>query len=150
MSDVPESMKSELAMWNNGKGISLGHWTANTGNFSLAVGYSELFWPRFVEFEEYVLLEGFGLEGLRSFEQGAGATRRSIEQVMNHFHIADVQHSSCADVSSDKLIILGRRLREIYVAKLAYEFPGRAFSVEFFQPDDPEELDGYQVTFSQT
>ncbi|MCR6498975.1 hypothetical protein MUO32_08030 [Shinella sp. CPCC 101442] len=150
MSDLPESMKSDLMEWNNGGGISLADWTANTGNFSLAVGYSELFWPRFVEFEKYVFLEDFGLDGLRSFEQAPGATRRSIEQVMNHLHVADIQHSACTDVTSDKLVILGCRLREIYAVKLAYEFPDRKFSVEFFQPDDPEELEGYQVTFSQT
>lgn len=150
MSDLPESMKAALEKWNSGRGISLVDWTANVGNFSLAVGYSELFWPRFVEFEQYVLMEGFGLDGLRSFEQGAGATRRSIEQVMNHFHIADVQHAACADISPDKLVVLGRRLREIYSSKLAYDFPTRKFSVEFFQPDDPEELESYQLTFFQT
>lgn len=149
MSDIPESMKSGLMTWNNGRGISLVDWTANSGSFSLAVGYSELFWPRFVEFEKYVLLEGFRLEGLRSFERGPGATRCSVEQVMNHFHIADIQHAACADITADKLVVLGSRLREIYAAKLAFEFPGRKFSVEFFQPDDPEELEDYQVTFFQ-
>ncbi len=149
MSDIPESMKSELMTWNNGRGIGLMEWTANTGSFSLAVGYSELFWPRFIEFENYVLLEGFGLEGLRSFERAPGATRHSIEQVMNHFHIADIHHEACADITADKLVILGSRLREIYAAKLAFEFPGRKFSVEFIQPDDPEELEDYQLTFSQ-
>lgn len=149
MSDLPDSMKPDLMKWNSGAGISLADWTANTGNFSLAVGYSDLFWPRFVKFEEYVFLEGFGLDGLRSFEQTPGATRRSIEQVMNHRHVADVQHAACVDIASDKLIFLGRRLLEIYAAKLAYEFRDRKFTIEFYQPKDPEELEGYQITFFQ-
>lgn len=51
MEYIPESMISELASWNDDQGIGLSTWTACTGNFSLAVGYSEIFWPRFVVFE---------------------------------------------------------------------------------------------------
>ena len=149
MADIPESMQSELASWNNGRGIGLLDWTANSGNFSLAVGYSELFWPRFVEFEEYVLVEGFNLESLRSFERNSEATRKSVEQVMNHFHIADIHHEACPGIAADKLIFLGNRLREIYTAKLAFQFPHRNFLVEFFQPQEPEELEDYQLTFFQ-
>ncbi len=32
--DTPESMKPELAAWNNGDGIDLETWVANEGNFS--------------------------------------------------------------------------------------------------------------------
>ena len=79
MANIPESMKSELASWNHGRGISLTNWTANRGNFSLAVGYSEMFWPRFVEFEKYVLFEGFNMESLRAFERNLEATRQSVD-----------------------------------------------------------------------
>lgn len=57
MANIPDSMKSELAAWNDGRGISLRDWTANSGNFSLAVGYSEIFWPRFVAFEKYGVIQ---------------------------------------------------------------------------------------------
>jgi len=81
MVDIPESMKSELASWNNGRGIGLLDWTTNSGNFSLAVGYSELFWPRFVEFEEDVLVEGFNPQSLRSFERNPEANRPRIRRL---------------------------------------------------------------------
>ncbi|CAN7353786.1 hypothetical protein [Rhizobium sp. LjRoot254] len=149
MTDIPESMKSELANWNDDRGIDLSDWTACSGNFSLAVGYSEIFWPRFVAFEKYVLMEGFGLEGLRSFERDPEATRQSIESVMNHLHIADLQHDACSDIAADKLIILGERLCEIYSAKLAWQFPDRRFVVEFAQPENREEFEDYQLSFFQ-
>lgn len=149
MTDVPESMKSELAAWNDGQGIDLYSWTACTGSFALAVGYSEVFWPRFVEFERYVLTEGFHVEHLRSFERNPEATRESVEWVMNHIHIAEIQHDACADIAADKLIILGERLREIYAVKLAFQFPDRRFCVEFYQPEDPEEFRDYQLSFFQ-
>ena len=46
--DIPESMRDELAGWNNDAGISLETWIGCSGNFSLAVGYSSVFWPEFV------------------------------------------------------------------------------------------------------
>ncbi|MBA1349719.1 hypothetical protein [Rhizobium sp. WYCCWR 11146] len=150
MTNIPNSMKTELAAWNDGRGISLRDWTANSGNFSLAVGYSEIFWPRFVAFEKYVLVDGFNIEGLRSFEQNPEATRQSIEWVMNHFHIADIQHSACTDMAGDKLAILGERLREIYMAKLGWQFPDRTFVVEFVQPERADDFPDYQMSFCQT
>ena len=149
MTGIPDSMQEELASWNNGRGIDLWDWTACTGNFSLAVGYSEIFWPRFVEFEGYVLIEGFDIEGLRSFEKNGKATRQSIERVMNHLHIADIQHAECTDIAADKLIILGERLQEIYAAKLAMQFPDRKFVIEFVRPEDPNAFADYQVSFYQ-
>ncbi|NYT32893.1 hypothetical protein [Rhizobium sp. WYCCWR 11128] len=150
MTNIPNSMKTELAAWNDGRGISLRDWTANSGNFSLAVGYSEIFWPRFVAFEKYVLVDGFNIEGLRSFEQNPEATRQSIEWVMNHFHIADIQHSACTDMAGDKLAILGERLREIYMVKLGWQFPDRTFVVEFVQPERADDFPDYQMSFCQT
>jgi hypothetical protein len=41
---APESMKSELAAWNNGAGIAIEPWVGCAGNFSLAVGYASVFW----------------------------------------------------------------------------------------------------------
>jgi hypothetical protein len=55
----------ELPDWNNGKGIDVESWIDCTGNFQLAVGYSTLFWPRFVEFEDCVLREGFSVDSYR-------------------------------------------------------------------------------------
>jgi hypothetical protein len=144
---IPQSIVSELADWNDGAGIDLVDWTANTGSFSLAVGYSEVFWPRFTEFENYVLMESFSLAALRSFESLPQITRQSIERVMNHLHIADIQHGACTDIAADKLIFLGHRLREIYAAKLALDFPDRKFLVEFYCPEQSQDFEDYQLSF---
>jgi len=149
LTNIPDSLKPELDAWNAGQGISLCDWTANRGSFSLAVGYSDVFWPRFVAFERYILMDGFSVDGLRSFENDPEATRQSIEWVMNHLHIADIQHQDCPDIASDKLVLLGERLREIYAVKLAWQFPDRAFIVEFIQPEDPREFADYQLSFFQ-
>ncbi|ESW88995.1 hypothetical protein NKI48_09455 [Mesorhizobium sp. M0644] len=146
--DVPASMKAELAAWNNGSGIDLQSWVGCEGRFALAVGYSTIFWPKFVTFERYVLMEGFSEEGLRSFERDPNATRQSVEAVMNHLHIADIHALGAADISRDKLVFLGSVLKEIYEAKLQWQFANRRFVVEFFASDS-RDLEDYQLSFWQ-
>ena len=145
---IPESMRAELSAWNNGKGIELESWVSCEGNFRLAVGYTSVFWPNFVEFEDYILMEGFSVDSVRGFEQQEGSTPKSVEWVMNHLHIADI-HYECKDISSDKLIQLGKTLKEIYEAKLKYLFPEKPCIVEFYQPSDTEDMIEYQISFWQ-
>ena len=67
---------------------------------------------------------------------------------MNHVHIADIHHGR-EDISIDKLLVIGNVLKEIYEAKLHWQFPDRPCSVELFIPDDPDDLTGYQLSFWQ-
>ncbi len=143
-----EALIPEMRDWNNGAGIDINSWIGCAGNFSLAIGYSTIFWPRFVEFEGYILNEGFDLPSLRTFEGRSGATRYSVEWVMNHLHIADIQYYNCDDITQEKIVYLGRLLQEIYRVKLAWQFPRRKMNVEFYEPEDGELLE-YQLSFYQ-
>ncbi len=147
--EIPISMKTELAAWNNGAGIDLQSWTGCEGRFALAVGYGSIFWPEFVEFEGYILPKGFSDTSLRGFEGREGTTRRSVEYVMNHLHVADIQHYGCPDISKDKILVLGNLLKEVYEAKLKWKFPDRPCQVEFYVPTDDDDLIDYQVSFWQ-
>jgi len=149
MTDIPASMKAELAAWNNGQGIDLASWIGCEGNFRLAVGYSTIFWPEFVEFDGYILRAGFSEQSLRSFEIQQGGGRRAVESVMNHRHIASVQHDGCGDLSKDKLVLLSRVLKEIHEAKLSWQFPDRPCRVSLLTPTDESDLMDYQITFWQ-
>src|SRR2546425_13358364 len=108
MSTAPADMLSELAEWNNGKGIDLDSWVACSGNFRLAVGYSTIFWPRFVLFEDYIFREGFTIESVRGFEAQCKGHKRSVEAVLNHLHIADIH--GCEDITEQRVVYLGRIL----------------------------------------
>jgi hypothetical protein len=146
--DTPESMKAELAAWNNGAGIDIESWVGCEGKFSLAVGYSSIFWPSFTLFEGYILREGFSEDSLRGFERN-GRSRKSVEWLMNHLHIADIQYYGCSDASKDKLLLLGNVLKEIYQAKLQWQWPDRPCTVEFYISEDADDLMEYQVSFWQ-
>jgi hypothetical protein len=151
---IPESMKEELGAWNNGQGIDLEGWVGCAGNFSLAVGYTTVFCPQFVEYEDYIFqsdepIDEESEKHIRGFEAQDGSTPLSVEWVINHLHIADLQYRGCEDVSSDKLIILGNALKDIYEARLAYLFPNKPCVVEFHIPENPEDYDEYQISFWQ-
>jgi hypothetical protein len=147
--DIPQSMQDQLAAWNDGAGIDLESWVGCEGRFALAVGYATVFWPTFVEFEGYILRKGFSESALRGFEGQDGSTRKSVEWVMNHLHLEDIQHLGCPDITQDKLIVLGKVLKEIYQVKLQWQFPDRPCVVELSVPDNTSDLSRYQLSFWQ-
>jgi hypothetical protein len=137
----------ELPNWNNGKGITVESWIGCSGNFQLAIGYTTLFWPQFVEFEGYVFREGFSVESLRGF-QSQGPSRKNVEAVMNHLHIAAIHYHDLSNCTIDHALYLGRALREIYQMKLASKFPARRFEV-IFDESAREDIMAYEITFYQ-
>ena len=147
-------MQAELAKWNNGNGTDLETWVGCMGNFSLTVGYTTIFWPEFVEVEGYIFRGGVSLsaliKNLRQYEKDPRYSKKSIEWVMNHLHVVDIHYGGCEDVSSDKLVIIGNTLKEIYSAKLKSQFPNNPCTVEFYIPEDINDLSEYQVSFWQT
>jgi len=147
--DVPESMRAELAAWNNGGGIDLESWVGCEDNFRLAIGYAAIFWPAFVEFDRYLLRAGFSVEALRGFEAEPDIDRRSVETVMNHLHIADIQYCGAPDLTPDKALLLCVILKEIYEAKLQWQFPSRPCRVSIHVPEDPSATSEYEVSFWQ-
>ena len=143
-------MRGDLAAWNNGAGIELEAWVGCVGSFQLAIGYSTVFWPRLVLHEGYILREGFSESALRGFEKQHRGDPRAVEAVMNHLHLADIQHFGCIDASHDKLLYLGKILAEMYSAKLAWQFPERPCVVHLHSPDNEDgELRSREITFWQ-
>lgn len=136
-----------LAEWGDTE-ISIADWVGEVGNFELAIGYSRVFWPRFVEFRGYVLVEEAADEDLVAmWEATTGGDKRAVEAVLNHIHMIDINGGNpTASHNESQLIELGRTLRDIYSAKLAWQFPDRKFEVVF---DDSAGLSAeeYEVTF---
>ncbi len=153
---TPQSMQDELHRWNNGSGIDLETWVGCSGNFSLAVGYVSLFNPHFAEAEDYIFqidkdeetVEAC-LASIRQWERQKDSHPFKTEWLVNHFHIEDIHYLGCEDIAADKLMVIGNALKEIYQAKLAYQFPDRACEVEFYLPDDKENYHEYQLSFWQ-
>jgi hypothetical protein len=145
MSKIPESMIQELNSWNNGSGVDLETWVNAMGNHSLAIGYTSIFWPEFVVFEGFILNKNFNVKSFRSFD--SSQNRLSTEWVMNHIHLAHIHSGN--DMTKDKLVYLGNTLKEIYEVKLSWQFPESPCTVEFYIPEDIDDLSEYQISFWQ-
>ena len=139
---------AELPAWNNGAGISVESWIGCAGNFELAVGYSRLFWPDFVEHEDCVFFADFAVDSYRGFMDQCNGDRRRVETVMNHRHVFDYFSHAGGSATEAQIIYLGRVLKDIWQAKLMRDFPHRHFVVSF--PEGPyEDLIDYEVSFWQ-
>ena len=142
-------MLAHMSKWNHGAGVSLEGWVGALGSFDLAVGYSTLFWPTFEINGKYVFIEGCSKKSIKGFENQAGSTPHSVEWVLNHIHIADV-HGNDDDIPTpEHCFFLGNVLKEIYEAKLKWQFPDRPCEVEFYVPEDKDDIIEYQLSFWQ-
>lgn len=148
MTDTPPSMRDELGTWKDGTEIDLATWITGSGTFGLAVGYSTVFWPRFRVIDKYILRRLVTPEQIRVWESVPGMTSRSVEAMLNHVHMIDMHYSN-EDASPDKLLFVGNVLKEVYQAKLAWQFPDRPCRVQFDVPANKADLAGYELTFWQ-
>lgn len=151
MADEPtdfDALIPGLRDWNDGAGIDPRGWAECIGNYPLAIGYSLIFWPRFVRFEKYVLREGFSESSLRGFEAHTGVHRTSVEWVMNHVHMTDIHLNAEEEPNEAQLRYLGRILKEIHEVKLRSDFPDLRFEVEFNDEPGLDPVD-YQMSFYQ-
>lgn len=144
-----EQLIPELKDWNNGKGIDVESWIGCVGDFQKAIGYSTVFWPAFAEVEGCIVREGVTSKNVLDWLEQCKGDRAGVEATINHLHLQDLHHADCEDVTPERLAYLGRLLKEIYECKLKRDFPEKAFVVEFYEPDDKDDLLGYVLTFHQ-
>jgi hypothetical protein len=81
---------------------------------------------------------------VQAWEEGRGSDKRGIEATVNHLHIADL-HCGSEDITRERILFLAEVLKEAYSAKLAWQFPDRPCLVELFEPEDRNDLVGYQI-----
>lgn len=135
----------ELESWGDTP-TGIEDWINARGDYQLAIGYSRVFWPRIIKFGEYYLVEtSADSESVSHWEQHLGGDKSAVEAMLNHVHMVDL-HVNASGHNQAQLIELGRTLKEIYQAKLAWAFPDEKFEVEFNAA--PGQLaEDYQVTF---
>lgn len=144
----------ELKNWkkDNGESFGIEDWIACEGDIKLAIGFSTVFWPEFIEFEGCIMRANSFDEG--NFNDWKKAeyieNMRQIELVINHIHLVDLfSWEKQQNINVDQIRHLGRRLKNMLEAKLKFDFPTYEFEVEFNGDIDFEDLYDYEVTFSQ-
>jgi hypothetical protein len=92
-----------------------------------------------------------------------------LELVINHVHVVDLFTTASSKqsvlnkvfnkqpkattettlINKEQVVFLGNKLREMYRAKLAHQFPDKEFDVSFDYINNPDHLEDYQLTFHQ-
>ena len=116
-----QNLIPEIKDWqkHNGDKFDVEDWIAIEGNIKLAIGYTSIFWPDFIEYENCVFLKShFSIENYNEWKNVAYVEYFSqIEYVLNHIHILDLfaeKQGKQLEISKDQIIYLGNVLREIY------------------------------------
>ncbi|RED13238.1 hypothetical protein [Pontivivens insulae] len=150
---IPPDFRIHLNQWNAGTSappVTPEAYSEMMGNYWLAVGYADLFWPDFQLVDGLILRPGLDAGSIDAWR--AQLTEpAAIEQMLNHIHISDIHMNALSEgeVTVESCIYLGEVLAEMYAAKLALQFPDRPCEVEFYRPDDFDDIIGYQITFWQ-
>jgi hypothetical protein len=138
----------ELQAWNEGRGIGPLDYVFSVARPDVTVALVELFWPPFVEFEGYVLREGFDEEILRSWEARPGIKRENIEAAINFLDVgllfANSKEAESALLDA-RMAFVRATLSETYTAKLARDFPDNHFEVVLIDDEDDFAISFFQI-----
>jgi len=150
-----ENLIPDLKNWKrqDGKTFSIDDWIISEGNVSFAIGYSYLFWPDFIEYEDCVIIKKhFDAGNFESWKQSGSVKDYSqIEKVLNHIHILDLfgTDKKKDEVNYEQIKFLGNKICEIFNTKLKVQFPDRDFVFIFNGNDILDAFNEYELTFYQ-
>jgi hypothetical protein len=119
-------------------------------DYDLAAAFSKLFWPDFIEVEDYVLLaENYEQTNFEDWKKRFNGGRHDIEAMINHVHIRDLFLNSPKHVEYPGKLhkYLADVLAICWKHALQEAFPERTFTVSVF--DDPVHSYGPEITFYQ-
>ena len=144
----------ELKDWKkkNGESFDIQDWIACEGNIKLAIGFSSIFWPDFLEHDGCVLLASrFSLKSFNDWTKAEYVMHYGqIESVFNHSHLVDFfSWENQKEINIDQIRYLGNMLKQMYQSKLKSDFPEKVFEVAFNGDEDYEDLYDYEITFYQ-
>lgn len=148
MSSEPDNLIPELQQWNDDRGINMDGYLSCMGNYELAVVCANFFWPTFVEHDGCVFRGDPNVETYDQWKTETKGDKTAIESVMNHVHILDMFPNVEQAPTRQQIVYLGRKLQELWTAKLRTDFPSMNVVVDFYD-DCGDDLLEYQITFFQ-
>ena len=96
----------------------------------IAIAFTKLFWPDFVEHEGGIFLsEALNSQIYEQWKIELGNDVAAIEQVMNHQHIDDILPGA-QNASTENLLYLGQALAQMWESRLKSLYPQRRFQVK--------------------
>lgn len=129
------SALSSAASWP----FSLQNYIESRGSFELALAFSELFWPRFVEHRDCIIrADGFTEENFGAWHERLAGDSVAIERVLNLIHVRDLVPSDTTELSSAAYLHLAELLVEMWTARVRILFPNRSFVIRLESSGDDD------------
>lgn len=135
------------------------HYAFFESSLEVALGFSDLFWPPFTEYNSMVFrgvpesLDEAGESNIANWLKAFEGNCSQVERMINHIHLIDLFCERSREGSGYQIAYLGRVVRETWEAKLKLDFPGKTFAVELFlsEPDESGEsaVGDWLITFYQ-
>lgn len=128
----------------NGDDFSLWDYLSRASRAEVAIAFTKLFWPDFIEHEGGVFLsEAFNVELYQQWKAHLGNDLVAIERVINHQHLDDIL-SGADKVGIKNLFYLGEVLVQMWESRLKSLYPDKDFEVICNQDENT-----VVVTFNQ-
>lgn len=122
---------SDFQQWKkaNSDDFSLWNYLSGAANVEIALAFTTLFWPDFVEHDGGIFLaEAFNQEIYEQWKAELGNDIAAIERVMNHQHIDDILPGA-ENVGIDNLVALGQVIEQMWDNRLKSCYPAQDFQV---------------------
>ena len=148
MASHADKLIPDLQRWNNGDGIDLDGYLSCMGNYELAIGFANFYWPTFVEHDGCIFRGDVNLDIYQQWNAQTEGDKTAIEAVMNHVHILDIFPNVEQPPTRQQIIYLGRQIQQMWAAKLCADFPNMDVAVEFADECGDDLLE-YHITFYQ-
>lgn len=129
----------------NGDNFSFWDYLFGVSNVEIAIIFTKLFWPDFVEHEGGIFLsEAFNIQIYEQWKAQMGNDITSIERVINHQHIDDILPGA-DKVGTDNLCYLGQAITQMWESRLKLLYPDRRFEVCCNRDEDTVIVMFYQI-----
>jgi hypothetical protein len=138
---------SEFQQWKkiNGDNFSLLDYLFGVASIEVAIAFTKLFWPDFVEYENGIFLSSaFNSQIYEQWKAKLGNDIAAIERVMNHQHIDDILPGG-EKVGIENLLYLGRAIAQMWESRLKLLYPQQRFQVECDRDDLTVVVTFYQM-----
>jgi hypothetical protein len=140
----------QLKKWQAQFDDSMGVWNflSREGSATLAIAYSTLFWPSFIEVQSCVLLRHrYKEETFIKWLDHFGGRARDVEAMINHVHLWDLFDPESEGVPEEAMEDLAYIVSKCWEAALRDSFPSRSFEVTVSSTADDY---GPTITFSSS
>lgn len=119
----------------NGNDFSLWDYIFGVGNVEIALAFSKLFWPDFIEYDRGIFLaETFNPQICEEWKAKLENDINAVEKVMNHIHLEDILPEA-EKVEIENIFYLGQVLSQMWESRLKLLYPNQCFQVECNRDD---------------